>query len=197
MNDDNVALFDLDGSLAGYEERLARDLKLVASPNEPNCSIWADHPYLRERIRLIRNQPGWWEDLPVIQKGLDVFHEARRIGFSCQVLTKGPVHAVNAWTEKVKWCQRHLGLDVPVHIVTDKGLVYGKVLYDDFPDYMKRWLRFRPRGLGIVPIENPESTYIWQQHENVIHYAGNNLPQVVKALEMVFYRKSGTPLQVS
>tara|TARA_Y100000310_G_C20512920_1_gene729762 strand:+ start:436 stop:588 length:153 start_codon:yes stop_codon:yes gene_type:complete len=36
-------------------------------------------------------------------------------------------------------------------ITEDKGIVYGKVLVDDYPCYIKRWLENRPRGLVIMP----------------------------------------------
>ena len=49
--------------------------------------------------------------------------------------------------EKVQWCDRHLA-DFPhqITITMDKGLVYGKLLVDDWPDYVLRWLRWRKRG---------------------------------------------------
>ena len=39
---------------------------------------------------------------------------------------------------EAQWCQHHLP-GVPVTITMDKGLVYGKVLVDDYPPYVERW----------------------------------------------------------
>jgi hypothetical protein len=48
-----------------------------------------DRPYLAARMRLIKAQPGWWRNLPVIDAGMKVFELARELGFSNNVLTKG------------------------------------------------------------------------------------------------------------
>ena len=51
---------------------------------------------------------------------------------------------------KVRWVEKHLG-DIDCTITRDKGLVYGKILVDDYSGYIKDWLDFRPRGLVIMP----------------------------------------------
>jgi 5'-nucleotidase len=57
-----------------------------------------------------------------------------------------------------------------VTITMDKGLVYGKVLVDDYPEYALRWLKWRKRGLVIMPNQP------WNQgfeHPQVHRYTGD------------------------
>jgi 5'-nucleotidase len=189
-----IGLFDLDGSLADHDASLLRDLRSVAGTDEPPIDdIWCldKIPFMKARIDLIRSQPGWWFNLKPIVEGLMVFHAAEKIGFCNHILTKGPKTKPLAWKEKVEWCHKHLGEDHPVHITMDKGMVYGKFLYDDYPEYMLRWLKYRPRGLGIMPVRPNNKDF---QHPNVLMYNGN-LGEVIVALEQCYRRKSGDPLK--
>lgn len=194
----NIALFDMDGSLANYNKALVRDLAAIASlhdepVNEDNIWYLADRqPWLRERMKLIKNQPGWWLNLEPIPDGLTILDWSRRFGYEIHILTKGPKKHSRAWKEKVEWCQRHIGDDVDIHITSDKGLVYGRVLYDDYPDYMLRWLKHRPRGLGIMPITPFNKDF---SHPNVVMYRGvENIQQVFDALHVALRREPGQDL---
>jgi 5'-nucleotidase len=175
-----VALVDMDGTLCDYQGAMRRDLERLRSAGEP-----ADFPdddeapaWLRERRDLIRRQPGWWRGLPRFELGFDVLGELQELGYEVHVLTKGPLMAPSAWTEKLEWCSQHLP-GVPVTITRDKGLVYGKVLVDDWVPYVERWLMWRPRGLVILP------AHPWNEgfsHPNALRYDGSNLAQVREAL---------------
>ena len=142
-----VALVDMDGTLCDYEGAMARDLEKIRNPQEPPLKMRESHsdPWLRERVELIRRQPGWWASLERLKLGFDVLEELRALEFELHILTKGPVQATNSWAEKLQWCQRHVP-DARVTVTMDKGLVYGKVLVDDWPEYITRWLTWRPRG---------------------------------------------------
>jgi len=150
-------------------------------------------PHLRNRIELIRSRPGWWADLPPLERGMSVYRKALEMGFDCQVLTKGPKAHSRAWAEKVDWCQRILGPDVDIHIVSDKGLVYGLALYDDYPPYIEAWLRHRPRGLVVMPVNSLNRGF---RHPNVLPFDGNNLPEVESAMRIVLERKPGEELRL-
>jgi 5'-nucleotidase len=178
-----VALVDMDGTLCDYDGAMLRDLERLRSPGDPLVLPDNDdmHPWLRERRDLIRRQPGWWRNLPKLKLGFDVFGELRELGFEVHVLTKGPVSTPSAWTEKLEWCQQHLE-GVPVTMTMDKGLVYGKVLVDDWPPYVERWLQWRPRGLVVLP------AHPWNEgvsRPNAIRYDGSNLAEVREALERI------------
>lgn len=197
--DDNVALFDMDGSLADYTEGMVRDLQQIQSPQEEPVTaenIWAmeNQDYVRNRMRLIKARPGFWLDLKPIEMGMDILDACRQMyKFDIHILTKGPKKHSRAWKEKVEWCQRYLGDDVDIHITSDKGLVYGKLLYDDYPEYMLRWLKHRPRGLGIMPVTPYNKDFF---HPNVIMYRGiEDLEEVVAALTACKNRKPGEPFK--
>jgi FMN phosphatase YigB (HAD superfamily) len=172
---ENIALFDMDGTLADYEGALRRDLKKLRSPTEPEITqvYGGDLPdWLEERIFMIRNQPKWWQKLEELPVGFEILSLCITVGFDIRILTKGPRRTHEAWTQKAKWCHCHvkpLAPDMQVTITEDKGLVYGKVLVDDYPPYMDRWLKFRPRGLGIMPAQPWNEGY---SHPNVIRYTG-------------------------
>lgn len=196
MRSDNIGLFDMDGSLADYERQLVEDLEKLRAPEEPPIgNVWEAEnklPHLRARMNLIKAQPGWWFNLPEIGAGMQILREAMRIGFDCHILTKGPKKHPYAWAEKVQWVQHHIG-DLQIHVTSDKGLVYGKFLYDDFPEYILRWLEHRPRGLAIMPVTAYNKHLV---HPQIIQWNGENLEEVVKALELVKNRNSGEPLNL-
>ena len=196
-NLENIALFDMDGTLCDFEGTLKSDLKKLAGPNEPEYPLHdeANTPeYIIERMRLIKKQPNWWFNLPVLNEGLTFYHLCKTVGFDIHILTKGPKHTPNAWTEKLLWSQKHLGMDIPVTITFDKGLTYGKVLVDDWPEYIERWLKWRPRGLVIMPVREYNKDF---KHPNVFQFNyydfldQKKLDETKGLLQKVFERDSG------
>lgn len=145
-----VALVDLDGTLADYNGAMTAALEEIATPGDQTIIGQQAPSHLRARQLMIRSQPGWWRNLPKLEKGFEILKVLRELDFEIHILTKGPNKTTNAWTEKVEWCQEHVP-DASIVIAQDKGLVYGKVLVDDWPDYVTRWLEWRPRGYVIMP----------------------------------------------
>lgn len=180
---ENVALFDMDGTLCDYEKAIIRDYNLLKGPNDPdyNFDLIEKTPYLKERVRIIRRQPNWWLNLEKFKLGFDILDLARELNFKINILTKGPRSAATAWSEKVQWIEKNISNrnDLNITISEDKGIVYGKVLVDDFPEYILRWLEHRKRGLVIMPASNENKNF---EHPNVIRYDGTNLEQVKQAL---------------
>jgi len=170
-----VILFDMDGTLACYKEQMVVDLQQLASPGEPMFDLHGDAPkWFENRMDAIKRQPGWWEGLAIHPLGMELWYEAGRIGFHRQILTKGPMKTPNAWTEKLKWCYNKLNH----HSVTitsapeadyHKGLVYGRVFVDDYPEYMEAWLAWRKNGVGIMIADESNAGF---KHPNVIRYDG-------------------------
>jgi hypothetical protein len=192
----DIALFDMDGSLADYVGGMVRNLDTLRSPGEPAITdenLWdiENLGHLRARMDLIKSQPGWWLGLEPIPLGMQVLALCQQLGFAVHILTKGPKRHSLAWDEKVRWCQRHVGPDVDIHVTSDKGLVYGKMLYDDYPEYMLRWLRHRPRGLGIMPVTPHNRDFT---HPNVVRWDGTNLEEVARAITAAKNRNPGEPL---
>ncbi|MDP3639615.1 MAG: hypothetical protein Q8R53_00225 [Nanoarchaeota archaeon] len=190
---ENIALFDLDGTLADYDGAMLRDLRKLAAPGETTYSLYhEDLPaHLEARKNAISRQPGWWADLEELTLGFDVLRECVDLGFQIHILTKGPRSKPAAWKEKVEWFQQHvlpLAPEADITITQDKGLVYGKVLIDDFPPYMLRWLEHRPRGLGFMPLSEQNKDF---SHPNVVLYDGRNLVEVQERLQEAYARQAG------
>src|SRR5690606_14977619 len=101
--------------LFDYEGKLISDLNDLASPGEPKITdLWYfenEYAYLKKRMDLIKSQPGWWANLPIITAGLEIFHLTKNLGYNCQILTKGPSSKPIAWKEKVEAIHNHFGSD--------------------------------------------------------------------------------------
>jgi 5'-nucleotidase len=183
---ENVALFDMDGTLADYQKALQIDYNKIKSPNDLQLIDFdnSQPKFVKERIRLIRNQEGWWRNLPKYNPGFEIFEIAKKLEYTIMILTKGPSSCPNAWTEKTEWVNNHLP-GTKITITDDKGLVYGKVLVDDYPGYIERWLEWRPRGLVIMPTHKHNKNFA---HPNVIRYDGKNLIEVEERMKEVILR---------
>jgi 5'(3')-deoxyribonucleotidase len=149
MNDiDNVALVDMDGTLCDFRGQLDHDLKRVLGDDlakvEPST--------LQQVEYLIRGQAGWYRNLKPLPLGFEIVRILQDIGFRIMILTKSSKESKNAWSEKVAWIAEHLP-EVDVTVTQDKGLVYGKVLVDDYPSHFLRWMERRPRGLVLMPVQ--------------------------------------------
>lgn len=190
-----IALVDMDGTVADYDSAMTRDLEPLRSPEETGPLTYhgakeemPDH--FKARVKLVRNQSGWWKKLGRLEDGFRVVDMMRRIGFEVHVLTKGPKNSPNAWTEKVQWCKCNMPGDL-VTISSDKSMVYGRVLMDDWPPYVEPWLEKRPRGLVILP-DRP-----WNQgfeHPRMVRYTGDNDDEVFAALKAAHERVDGEKL---
>jgi 5'-nucleotidase len=193
---ENIALFDMDGTLCDYDFKLRRDLKALSSPSEPKLKMNDFHNlprYLRKRAELITSREQWWASLPRFKLGWDVLSVTQKYGFRTVILTQGPRKNKNAWSGKKEWIDENLGQDADMIITRDKSLVYGKILVDDWPEYIEGWLENRPRGLVIMPAHKYNENF---KHANVIRYDGTNMDQVARAIKAVKERKSGETLNL-
>ena len=184
MKTHNIALFDIDGTLADYNGRMRHDLKKLQGPGETEYALH-DHKspeYFGVRLDLIKSQTGWWLSLPKLTLGFDVLRVAQELGFQVQVLTMGPHNTPSAWSEKVQWCHLHIGRSVKVTVTEDKSLVYGKVLVDDTPEYLQSWLDLHPKGWGVVPAQPANEGF---EHPRVVRYDGSNLDLVRRRMQSI------------
>jgi len=202
VKSENIALFDLDGTLADFDEAMKRDLKKIAAPLEENIDPWnKTKPWIKERKNLVMRQPGWWKNLKPITNGFHILHDILNLDFEVHVLTKGPSTSSIAWAEKVEWCHKHLPPEVKITLTEDKGLVYGKVLVDDWPNYIERWLKWRPRGLVIMPDRPYNKDF---EHPNVLRFIDYNdimtfrmqMDIIRNSLRNVLKRESGQELKI-
>lgn len=205
MRHDKVALVDMDGTLADYDKVMIEIMKTIQGPNDPEFIPHTNLPhYIEERRQIISRLPGFWRELPKYEPGFDILKILIRIGFHVHIFTKGPNKKSLAWSEKVDWCEEHVaplynheekssvwynrgvGHDFDMSVTTFKGLTYGRVLVDDYPDYVLDWLENRPRGLVIMPQNEKNKSF---KHPNVIHYTGENIGNIQSALEKSFNRE--------
>jgi len=76
-----TALIDLDGTVANYDQEMRKSLEQLRSPDEPPLGDDFHHgpPWLEARKRLIRRVPGFWQDLPRIERGFEVVESVRDV----------------------------------------------------------------------------------------------------------------------
>jgi len=181
---EKIALFDLDGTLCDYQGQMMRSLEQLRSPGEPPIDpdrLHDDAPsWLANRMTMVRRVPGWWESLPRLEDGFQILRLAMEIGFEPQILTKGPANTAIAWSEKLIWCQKHLPHStypdgtpqyLLTHIVMDKGGTYGRMLTEDYPPFVERWLRWRKRGLVVLLDRSYNRGFA---HPQVVRYDGSD-----------------------
>lgn len=181
-----IALFDLDGTLADFNASMQRKLEELRAPEEdPKDTTTFEHvPYVRARHRLIKTQPGFWRDLAPIPLGFQLLEEARTQRFLCQILSKSPRKIPTAAGEKIEWCIRYVP-DLPIVLSEDKGLVYGKLLCDDWPEYIERWLTWRPQGLVIAVAQPWNDGIDTRFSRNVVRFDGTNFPYVQERMQEI------------
>jgi len=195
----SIFLWDLDRSLADYDAAMIRDLNKIRSPEEEPFTpdnVWTKRaPYIHERMEMIKSIPGWWRKLDPLLKGFAVYNLAVKMGFYNVVLTRSSKSHI--WTEKYEWCEKFLGENHPVHMVSnEKSGVYGKALYDDYPPFVEGWLSHRPRGLAIMPINKRTKPEPIHKHPNVILWDGQQetFDYIERMMKRVLERTPGTPL---
>lgn len=183
MRTELVANVDLDGTLANYNAAMLAALDELRSPDEPRVTSIEEAPaWLERRMGVIKRVPGFWRSLARIEDGFKVLDEIVRAGFRINVLTKGPKRTTSAWTEKVEWCAANMPPDTQVTITQDKGLVYGRVLFDDWPPYVNGWLAHRPRGL-VIMLDHPWNSGF--SHPNVVKVARSADPGHGESMDRV------------
>mgnify|MGYP003575035792 CR=1 FL=1 len=190
-----VALFDLDGTLCDFNTAMAQYMVRLASPLEPPVDYAMydqenESQWMRERRRLIKNQPGFWSSLHPLPLGMRLLSLAMDL---CRVVifTKAPLKQPIAFTEKAQWCARHIVGQYDLSIVTDKGLHYGRLLVDDWPSYITKWLEHRPRGHVIMPAHPYNAGFV---HPQVTRVGLENIDDGFRVIEAVADQRSARPV---
>lgn len=171
-----IALVDMDQTLCDYEGAMLSELKKVVAYH----SLEANKPI----VDIIKKVPGFWRNLPKIELGFKIINLLKSYGYDIHILSKGPYNTTSAWTEKVEWCRYHLP-GVPVTITENKGLVYGKILVDDWPEYCEQWLAYRPRGQVIMPAYHYNEGFDKKYPGRVVRTDGTNLDRVEEIIKWV------------
>lgn len=185
----NIALVDMDGTLCDYEGALRDKLRDLVGRD---ANIHDKH--YKKLVDLIKKQPGFWSGLQPIPAGFKMVCMLQDAGFEVHILTKGPYRTTSAWTEKVEWCREHLP-GVPVTITEDKGLMYGRILFDDWPPYCESWLKFRPRGLVIMPAYEYNKGFEEKYPGQVIRLTGDNWNEIEEVIKKAAKRLPGESMR--
>jgi len=190
-----IALFDMDGTIADYDGQIREDMHSLGHELPEYYHDLDLSPEIENDMKMIKNQRGWWAELPEIESGMNLMRLCKDMGFRIGILTQGPKRAKDAWGEKLEWCESHVEPieSDPFVVVTRnaKGLVYGRVFADDYVPYMKDWLEFRPRGLGLMPINVGNRDF---RHPQVVRYTMDEnwrSDELVEKLERAFSREDG------
>jgi 5'(3')-deoxyribonucleotidase len=185
-----IALIDLDGTVADFDGAMKAELAAIRGPNEDAALDETDLyegelPHMKMRRRLIKAKPGFWRNLKRLDAGFEILAMLDNLKFRCNILSKGPRRMPLAWQEKVEWCVAHVP-HMPIVLSEDKGLVYGKVLVDDWPEYVERWISWRPRGL-VLAVAQPWNKDIEKFSPNVIRYTGDLQQQsmIIERLKVI------------
>lgn len=186
-----IALIDLDGSCADYDKVMREEMEKLRSPNEPaytdRLSNGLEPAYIEARRKLIQARDGFWRNLPKIEAGFEIINMLRKHNFALHVLTKGPTTTPTAWREKLEWSQINIP-DAFVNLVQIKSMMYGHLLFDDWPAYYYPWLEHRPRGYVIAvaqPWNKPSFT-----HKRLVRYDGSkgSKDEVAEVIQFVAAR---------
>lgn len=191
-----IALIDLDGTLADYDGAMAAELAALRSPGEPPVAWTRENepPWIKARRNLIAIRPGFWHELRPLACGFEVYRMLLELGFETHILTKGPTSKSAAWSEKVTWAREHTPESM-ITITEDKSLVYGRVLVDDWPEYVKPWLEAHRRGLVVMPAQSWNEDF---RHPRAVRYGGmaGEAASLRALLQAARDRKDGEPLIV-
>jgi 5'-nucleotidase len=186
-----ICLIDLDNTLCAYQMQMMADLHKLAAPDELPFAFENDPPeHIENRMSVIKRLPNWWRELPTLEDGMFILKTAVEIGFTPHILTKGPFKTTAAWEGKVLWVREKvdpvINHQTDITITQDKGLVYGRVLVDDWPPYCERWLKYRPRGLVVMPKRNYNLSY---EHPQVFQFE-DNADELQSKLQLAFDRET-------
>jgi len=188
MDDDKIALVDMDGTLCDFRGALDRDLARVLNGRGSEVNV---PPCVKQEIEyLIRGQAGWYFNLKPLPLGFEILRMLQDIGFRIMILTKSSKESKNAWSEKAAWIKEHLPPEVEVTVTMDKAGYYGRVLVDDYPNHFLRWMDRRPRGIVVMPCQtwNADTS----RRPNLYPVASaEDLETVRPVLEEAFERKGG------
>jgi 5'-nucleotidase len=184
-----LALVDLDGTLADFQGAMRRDLIALRAPEEPGQIEWDDEhqpPHIKARWSMIKRQPDWWFNLEYMPSGQFLVEALKEAGFKLHILSRAPRKLPSAWEQKVRWVMKHVP-DADLTLTPFKGNFYGKLLVDDWPDYVRPWLEHRPRGMVIMPDQPWNRTEEMLEHPRIIrHEHGKNDAAVKVAMKEHF-----------
>ncbi len=173
-----VALFDMDDTLCDTNGQRERDLRkflsdeseIVTDYLSPKCPL-----HVKKLLREVISQPHWWENLPKMKDGFQLYDLMKSEGITIEILTKMPETYPLALWEKLVWCKKNTPEVDNINLTLKKRRYPGDILIDDWPSYVTAWLDYNKNGRAILPLREWNKDY---QNPRAIHYTGKNIDQV-------------------
>ena len=193
-NPERIALIDMDGTIADYENAMRVEYDKLIAPGEMDYyeasrkygrDEWPSH--LWNRMDVIKRRSGFWRYMPRHQLGFEIVDVLREYDFHLNIATQGPSTKALAWSEKFEWVREVLP-DADMHITENKSLLYGKILVDDWPPFAWGWLANRPRGLVVMPAAHYNEDVqksILTGHAQILRYSYGMQDELRKRIEEV------------
>jgi hypothetical protein len=178
-----VALFDMDDTLCDTTSQKIREVEKYL-PNEKNFSVNYCSPectlQIRNLLRHTMSQPGWWQNLPKLNDGFELYDLMRSEGINIEIVTKMPETYPLALWEKLSWCKKNTPDADNINLTLKKRRYPGDLLIDDWPDYVTAWLDYNKEGRAILPLRKWNKDY---KSPRAIHYNGENIEQVKSLIQ--------------
>lgn len=126
----SIIFCDLDGVLADFEQGVRNKFHKEIEQMKPSL-MWG----------VINKSNSFFETLPWMPKGRELWDNIKQ--YQPIILTGIPRGSSSAIEQKMKWCQRELGPDIPVITCSTKNksnfCLSNSILIDDRTDNLKPW----------------------------------------------------------
>jgi len=180
-----IVLFDMDDTLCDYRGKILMDVnKQIGTKNIEEIDPFNNQlsPEIRGAIKEIRRGGDWWNNIPIIQSGLALWHYFGLLGIERHILTKAPFgkEDSNGWAEKFEWYKKFLPEAKNFTETLDKEYVFGDIIVDDWTPYIIPWLNRWKTSVAIIPELDYNREF---KHERAIHYSGRNFKDIEKFLK--------------
>lgn len=131
-------LLDMDGPLAGFDERcseLAKAFEFTVA--ETHARYFTDQihdQWEKDAMNSLIEAPGWFYNLPVTDGAIEGVNLLLDAGVDVWIATKPMEKNPTCRDDKAKWVRRHFPmLEKKLFIAPDKSLLRGDILLDDAP----------------------------------------------------------------
>jgi len=187
---DITILMDMDDTLCDNFGQRTRDLrKIFKNESEviPDYRSSKCPLHVQKKLRKIMSQPGWWENLPRLEDGFELYELAKKENAEIEILTRAPRTYPLAWTEKFLWCMKNVPDVDNINLTFKKKKYPGDILIDDWPEYITSWLDYNQNRRAILPLREWNKDYT---HLRAVHYNGKNIEQVAELIRDVKARNA-------
>lgn len=112
-------------------------MRIFIDMDDTLCDYQSAYERLRHTTDYPQSVDGFWLSLEPLSLAIETMHWLAELpAISVYILTAPSVHNPNCYTEKRLWVEKHLSIDWAHRLIisTDKGLLRGDLLIDDYID---------------------------------------------------------------